>query len=88
MDLSNAMAAGHQQRNNSSVRCFRCGYTGNFARECTAAVHKTGDRRGDSIGHSLITLTFIGPGRTPFFPTRHPRMGISLAPKIHFFRFA
>ncbi|KAG2994309.1 hypothetical protein PC120_g22033 [Phytophthora cactorum] len=24
MDLSNATAAGHQQRNNSSVRCFRC----------------------------------------------------------------
>ncbi|KAG3096870.1 hypothetical protein PI125_g15859 [Phytophthora idaei] len=25
VDLSNATAAGHQQRNNSSVRCFRCG---------------------------------------------------------------
>ncbi|KAG2783850.1 hypothetical protein PC129_g19854 [Phytophthora cactorum] len=42
MDLSNATAAGHQQRNNSSVRCFRCGYTGNFAHECKAAVHKAG----------------------------------------------
>ncbi|KAG2871729.1 hypothetical protein PC114_g26759 [Phytophthora cactorum] len=50
MDLSNATAAGHQQRNNSSVRCFRCGYTGHYARECTAAVHKTGGRRGDA-GH-------------------------------------
>ncbi|KAG2974802.1 hypothetical protein PC120_g25944 [Phytophthora cactorum] len=27
MDLSNATAAGHQQRNNSSVQCFRCEYT-------------------------------------------------------------
>ncbi|KAG3178035.1 hypothetical protein PC128_g16607 [Phytophthora cactorum] len=42
MDLSNATAAGHQQRNNSSVQCFRCGYTGHYARECTAAVHKDG----------------------------------------------
>ncbi|KAG2763523.1 hypothetical protein Pcac1_g24809 [Phytophthora cactorum] len=50
MDLSNATAAKHQQRNNSSVRCFRCGYTGHYARECTAAVHKAGDRRGDA-GH-------------------------------------
>ncbi|KAG2850383.1 hypothetical protein PC113_g16840 [Phytophthora cactorum] len=48
MDLSNATAAGHQQRNNGSVRCFRCGYTGHYARECTAAVHKTGGRRGDA----------------------------------------
>ncbi|KAG3196823.1 hypothetical protein PC128_g7306 [Phytophthora cactorum] len=50
MDLSNATAAGHQQRNNSSVRCFRCGYTGHYARECTAVVHKAGDRRGNA-GH-------------------------------------
>ncbi|KAG2983208.1 hypothetical protein PC121_g24105 [Phytophthora cactorum] len=50
LDLSNATAAGHQQRNNSSVRCFRCGYTGHYARECTAAVHKAGGRRGDA-GH-------------------------------------
>ncbi|KAG3148526.1 hypothetical protein PC128_g23576 [Phytophthora cactorum] len=50
MDLSNATAAGHQQRNNSSVRCFRCGYTGHYVRECTAAVHKAGGRRGDA-GH-------------------------------------
>ncbi|KAG3122587.1 hypothetical protein PI126_g24086 [Phytophthora idaei] len=50
MDLSNATAAGHQQRNNSSVRCFRCGYTGHYARECTAAVHKAGGRCGDA-GH-------------------------------------
>ncbi|KAG2769071.1 hypothetical protein Pcac1_g19663 [Phytophthora cactorum] len=50
MDLSNATAAGHQQRNNSSVRCFRCGYTGHYARECTAAVHKAGGRRVDA-GH-------------------------------------
>ncbi|KAG3154277.1 hypothetical protein PC128_g22392 [Phytophthora cactorum] len=50
MDLSNATAAGHQQRNNSSVRCFRFGYTGHYARECTAAVHKAGGRRGDA-GH-------------------------------------
>ncbi|KAG3072892.1 hypothetical protein PI125_g22389 [Phytophthora idaei] len=50
MDLSNATAAGHQQRNNSSVRCFRCGYTGHYARECTAAVHKAGGRRGNA-GH-------------------------------------
>ncbi|KAG3057379.1 hypothetical protein PI124_g23156 [Phytophthora idaei] len=50
MDLSNATAAGHQQRNNSSVRCFRCEYTGPFARECTAVVHKAGGRRGDA-GH-------------------------------------
>ncbi|KAG4029446.1 hypothetical protein PC123_g29057 [Phytophthora cactorum] len=42
MDLSNATAAGNQQRNNSSVRCFRCEYTGHYARECTAAVHKAG----------------------------------------------
>ncbi|KAG3044442.1 hypothetical protein PC121_g21904 [Phytophthora cactorum] len=51
MDLSNATAAGHQQRNNSSVRCFRCGYTGHYARECTAAVHKAGGRRGDAGHH-------------------------------------
>ncbi|KAG3120016.1 hypothetical protein PI124_g1681 [Phytophthora idaei] len=50
MDLSNATAVGHQQRNNSSVRCFRCGYTGHYARECTAAVHKVGGQRGDA-GH-------------------------------------
>ncbi|KAG3201604.1 hypothetical protein PC128_g3775 [Phytophthora cactorum] len=50
MNLSNATAAGHQQRNNSSVRCFRCGYTGHYARECTAAMHKAGGRRGDA-GH-------------------------------------
>ncbi|KAG4225116.1 hypothetical protein PC116_g26439 [Phytophthora cactorum] len=50
MDLSNVTAAGHQQRNNSSARCFRCGYTGHYARECTAAAHKAGGRRGDA-GH-------------------------------------
>ncbi|KAG3087967.1 hypothetical protein PC121_g4498 [Phytophthora cactorum] len=50
MDLSNATAAGHQQRDHSSVRCFRCRYTGHFARECTATVHKAGGRRGDA-GH-------------------------------------
>ncbi|KAG4054002.1 hypothetical protein PC123_g10866 [Phytophthora cactorum] len=50
MDLPNATASGHQQRNNSSVRCFRCEYTGHYARECTAAVHKAGGRRGDA-GH-------------------------------------
>ncbi|KAG2959400.1 hypothetical protein PC119_g26721 [Phytophthora cactorum] len=50
MDLSNATSAGHQQRNNSSVRCFRCEYTGYYARYCTAAVHKAGGRRGDA-GH-------------------------------------
>ncbi|KAG3010880.1 hypothetical protein PC121_g15930 [Phytophthora cactorum] len=50
MDLSSATAAGHQQRNNSSVRCFRCGYTGHYARECTATVHKAEGRRGDT-GH-------------------------------------
>ncbi|KAG3181154.1 hypothetical protein C6341_g6546 [Phytophthora cactorum] len=48
MDLPNATASGHQQRNNSSVRCFRCEYTGHFARECTAAVHKAGGQRGDA----------------------------------------
>ncbi|KAG3062407.1 hypothetical protein PI125_g24539 [Phytophthora idaei] len=51
MDLSNATSAGHQQRNNSSVRCFLCGYTGQYARECTAAVHKAGGRRGDAGHH-------------------------------------
>ncbi|KAG2917956.1 hypothetical protein PC116_g9095 [Phytophthora cactorum] len=51
MDLSNATAAGHQKRNNSSVQCFRCGYTGYFARECTAIVHKAGGRRGDVRHH-------------------------------------
>ncbi|KAG2791018.1 hypothetical protein PC129_g3029 [Phytophthora cactorum] len=50
MDLSNATAAGHQQQTNSSMRCFRCRYTGHYARECTAAVHKAGGRRGDA-GH-------------------------------------
>ncbi|KAG2961011.1 hypothetical protein PC119_g26240 [Phytophthora cactorum] len=50
MDLLNATGTGHQQRNNSSVRCFRCEYTGHYARECTAVVHKAGGRRGDA-GH-------------------------------------
>ncbi|KAG2911755.1 hypothetical protein PC119_g13667 [Phytophthora cactorum] len=50
MDLWDATAAGHQQRNNSSVRIFRCGYTEHFAREFTAAVHKAGVRRDDT-GH-------------------------------------
>ncbi|KAG4037776.1 hypothetical protein PC123_g26660 [Phytophthora cactorum] len=50
MDLSNATAAGHQQQNNSSVRCCRCGYTRHYARECTAAAHKGKSRRGDA-GH-------------------------------------
>ncbi|KAG3123046.1 hypothetical protein C6341_g26719 [Phytophthora cactorum] len=48
MDLSNATVAGHQQRNNSSVWFFRCGYTGHYAHECTAAVHKAGGRRSDA----------------------------------------
>ncbi|KAG3010392.1 hypothetical protein PC121_g16068 [Phytophthora cactorum] len=50
MDLSNTTAAGHQLRSNSSVRCFRCEYTGQFAHECTAVVHQAGGRRGN-VGH-------------------------------------
>ncbi|KAG4049977.1 hypothetical protein PC123_g14775 [Phytophthora cactorum] len=64
MDLSNATAAGHQQRNNSSVRCIRCGYTRHYARECTAAVHKAGGRRVTRVYNGHATLKTAAPSES------------------------